>query len=466
MFEHRAGRAATRSTSARTSPARCAAPTSSTRRSRRRPASDPDINLRRFECLGACDIAPMVSVDQRLLRAARRSTTPQRSSTTCAPAASRCPSWRSRCAAAADPATRDASAVSPAILLRPTSTSRASRRSRSTSAAAATRRCARRSTMEPDAIVARDRSLGPARPRRRRLPDGRKVSFLPKGDMDKYLVCNADESEPGTFKDRELMQKSPAHADRGGRDRRARRRHHARLHLHPRRVRGAGRRSSTRRSPRRAPPATSASGSSARDFSLDVVLHRGAGAYICGEETGLLDSLEGKRGNPRLKPPFPAIQGLYQGPTLINNVETLSTMPHDHPHGRRRVRQARRARARRAPSSSRSPATCSGPATTRSSSASPRARSSSTSPAARRRAAGQALVPGGSSSPVLTGADLDIPYDFDSLAKAGTMLGSGAIIVVDDSTPVLDVALQGRASSTATSPAASARRAARAPTGR
>src|SRR5471032_993106 len=64
------------------------------------------------------------------------------------------------------------------------------------------------------------------------------------------------------------------------------------------------------------------------DFSLDLVLHRGAGAYICGEETGLLDSLEGKRGNPRLKPPFPAIQGLYQGPTLINNVETLCTMPH------------------------------------------------------------------------------------------------------------------------------------------
>ncbi len=71
---------------------------------------------------------------------------------------------------------------------------------------------------------------------------GTKVSFLPKGDMDKYLVCNADESEPGTFKDRELMQKNPAHADRGDRDRRLRRGHHARVHLHPRRVRGAGRR--------------------------------------------------------------------------------------------------------------------------------------------------------------------------------------------------------------------------------
>src|SRR5205807_6705317 len=64
------------------------------------------------------------------------------------------------------------------------------------------------------------------------------------------------------------------------------------------------------------------------DHSLELVLHRGAGAYICGEETGLLDSLEGKRGNPRLKPPFPAIEGLYHGPTLINNVETLCTVPH------------------------------------------------------------------------------------------------------------------------------------------
>ena len=77
------------------------------------------------------------------------------------------------------------------------------------------------------------------------------------------------------------------------------------------------------------------------DHSLSLVLHRGAGAYICGEETGLLDSLEGKRGNPRLKPPFPAIEGLYHGPTLINNVETLAHGAGDHPDGRQGVRQAR-----------------------------------------------------------------------------------------------------------------------------
>ena len=148
---------------------------------------------------------------------------------------------------------------------------------------------------------------------------GTKASFLPKGDMDKYVVCNADESEPGTFKDRELMQKNPhlliegiciaAHAVgankafifiRGEYD-------YAGRHPRGRARRGQGRRTCS--------------------ATLDLWVHRGAGAYICGEETALLDALEGKRGNPRLKPPFPAVQGLYQGPTLINNVETLMNAP-------------------------------------------------------------------------------------------------------------------------------------------
>ena len=156
---------------------------------------------------------------------------------------------------------------------------------------------------------------------------GKKMSFIPKGAMDKYLVCNADESEPGTFKDRELMQKNPhlliegiiigAYATganksfifiRGEYD------------LPGRRPRRRARRGRARR-------ATSASDILGSDHTLDLVVHRGAGAYICGEETALLDSLEGKRGNPRLKPPFPAVQGLYQGPTLINNVETLMNVP-------------------------------------------------------------------------------------------------------------------------------------------
>src|SRR5258708_2313479 len=155
---------------------------------------------------------------------------------------------------------------------------------------------------------------------------GKKVSFLPKGSMDKYLVCNADESEPGTFKDRELMQKTPhmllegiviaayaAGANRGF------------IYIRGEYALQADMLDA-------ALAEASDAGYVGEDilgsgYSLSLVMHRGAGAYICGEETALLDSLEGKRGNPRLKPPFPANQGLYQGPTLINNVETLSTVP-------------------------------------------------------------------------------------------------------------------------------------------
>ena len=94
---------------------------------------------------------------------------------------------------------------------------------------------------------------------------------------------------------------------------------------------------------------------------MTIVVHRGAGAYICGEETALLESLEGKRGQPRSKPPFPAISGLYASPTVVNNVETIATVAADHRDGRRRVREARRRRTRAARASSRSPATsCNG----------------------------------------------------------------------------------------------------------
>ena len=172
---------------------------------------------------------------------------------------------------------------------------------------------------------------------------GKKVSFLPKGAMDKYLVCNADESEPGTFKDRELMQKTPHMLIEGiviasyaaGAE--------PLVHLHPRRVRAAGRHRSTRRSPKRARPATSARTSSAPATRCRWSCTAAPAPTSAARRPGLLDSLEGKRGNPRLKPPFPANQGLYQGPTLINNVETLVDGAGDHPDGRRAVRQARRA---------------------------------------------------------------------------------------------------------------------------
>ena len=176
--------------------------------------------------------------------------------------------------------------------------------------------------------------------------------------------------------------------------------------------------------------------------SLSLVVHRGAGAYICGEETGLLDSLEGKRGNPRLKPPFPANQGLYQGPTLINNVETLSTVP-----AIMRMGGAEYAKLGVETSTGTKLVSVSGhvqrPGNYEIELGIPSREiiyGLAGGPPEGREV--KCWFPGGSSSPVLTGDDLDVPYDFDSLAKAGTMLGSGAIIVVDDSTPILDVALK------------------------
>jgi NADH-quinone oxidoreductase subunit F len=176
--------------------------------------------------------------------------------------------------------------------------------------------------------------------------------------------------------------------------------------------------------------------------SLSLVLHRGAGAYICGEETGLLDSLEGKRGNPRLKPPFPAIEGLYHGPTLINNVETLSTVPH-------LIRMGGKEYAKLGTETSTGTKLVSVSGDVQR----PGNYEIELGIPSREIIYGLAggppeghevkfWFPGGSSAPVLTDQDLDIPYDFDSLAKAGSMLGSGAIIVVDDSHSVLEVAMK------------------------
>jgi NADH-quinone oxidoreductase subunit F len=273
------------------------------------------------------------------------------------------------------------------------------------------------------------------------FPSGKKISFIPKVDVDKYLVCNADESEPGTFKDRELMQKSPhmliegiviaAYAAAA-----------TRSFIY---IRGEYEEQALILD--RAIAEAEAAGFVGTDilgsgFDLSLVLHRGAGAYICGEETGLLDSLEGKRGNPRLKPPFPANQGLYQGPTVINNVETLATMPHI-------LRMGGEAYAKIGTETS---------AGTKLVSVSGNVQRPGNYEVVLGTPSREIIYglaggppegrevkfwfPGGSSSPVLEPKDLDLPYDFNTLQKAGSMLGSGAIIVVDDSVPVVSVALK------------------------
>ncbi len=156
---------------------------------------------------------------------------------------------------------------------------------------------------------------------------GKKASFLPRGEMQKYLCCNADESEPGTFKDRELMFKNP-HGLVEGVAIGAMAAGATKSFIF---IRGEYAEIADRLDAAVAEAYEAGYlGENILGTGIDVsiVVHRGAGAYICGEETALLDSLEGKRGNPRLKPPFPAVQGLYGGPTLINNVETLSNVPH------------------------------------------------------------------------------------------------------------------------------------------
>ncbi len=270
---------------------------------------------------------------------------------------------------------------------------------------------------------------------------GKKLSFLPKGAMDKYVVCNADESEPGTFKDRELMQKNP--------------------HLLIEGILIAGYAAQATKSfifirgeyaeqaeiLEAAVAEAKAAGFVGENIlgsghTQDLWVHRGAGAYLCGEETGLLDSLEGRRGNPRLKPPFPANQGLYQGPTLINNVETLATAPVIIDMG-----GAEYAKLGTETSTGTKLVSVSGNVKN------PGNFEIELGMKSRDIIEGLAggtpdgtkikfWFPGGSSSPVLLPEDLDLAYDFDTMAKAGSMLGSGAIIVVDDTNSVVDVALK------------------------
>jgi NADH-quinone oxidoreductase subunit F len=270
---------------------------------------------------------------------------------------------------------------------------------------------------------------------------GKKASVLPQGAMNKYLCANADESEPGAFKDRELMQKNPHQFIEGiiiathaaGINQ-------AFIYIRGEYVLQADILEAAVAEAQQAGYVGERILGS--EHSLSLVVHRGAGAYICGEETALLDSLEGKRGNPRLKPPFPANQGLYQGPTLINNVETLSTVPHIITLG-----GAEYAKLGTQNSTGTKVVSVSGHVRR------PGNYEIELGIPARELVCGLAggppeghsikcWFPGGSSSPVLTADDLELPYDYDSMAKAGSMLGSGSIIVVDDSVPLLHVALK------------------------
>jgi NADH-quinone oxidoreductase subunit F len=266
------------------------------------------------------------------------------------------------------------------------------------------------------------------------FPTGTKWGFLPK-DTTKpiYLCVNADESEPGTFKDRLIIENDPHQLLEGiiissyaiGC-------HQAYIYIRGELVLGAKRLEEAIAEARsKGYVGANILGSG---FDLDVWVHRGAGAYICGEETGLLESLEGKRAYPRVKPPFPAVVGLFGAPTIVNNVETLSCVPHIVSRGVDWFKTI-------------GPAHCPGPKLYCVSGHVNRPgvyelpmgtplREILFQHAGGIRQGRQlkAVIPGGASMPVFAADEIDVPMDFDSVQRAGSFLGSAGIIVMDDST--------------------------------
>jgi NADH-quinone oxidoreductase subunit F len=271
------------------------------------------------------------------------------------------------------------------------------------------------------------------------FPTGRKWQFLPNNGRPRYMVCNCDEAEPGTFKDHMLLEETPHQVIEGiligsyaiGS-------HHAFMYIRGEFKRGYEIFMAALEQARKAGyVGENLFGSG---YSVELTVHRGAGAYICGEETALLNSLEGKRGEPRLKPPFPAIKGLYGEPTVVNNVETLGYLPHIMRRG---------------------PEWFAGVGTPKSTgykvvSVSGHVRKpgnyeiplgmplrtliDEVAGGLRPGRTFMGIQPGGGSSSCLFEEHLDLGYDYESLASVGSMLGSGAAVVFDDTTDFVKAA--------------------------
>jgi NADH-quinone oxidoreductase F subunit len=294
--------------------------------------------------------------------------------------------------------------------------------------------------MSPEAVVAEVKAANLRGRGGAGFPAGVKWGFLPKGgDRPVYLICNADEGEPGTFKDRQIMEYDPHLLIEGM----AIAGYAIGAKLGFIYIRGefawiaeilerAIEQARSRGRLGRGIQGTSA--------EFDIIVHLGAGAYVCGEETALIESLEGKRGNPRLKPPFPAVVGLYGCPTIVNNVETLSLVPYIVEHGAQAFMQfgtpnnfgpkifGISGHVRR-------PGTYEFPL--------------STPLATLLDAAGgvvgqlKAVIVGGLSVPILTAQEAEgLVMDYDACQKKGTMLGSGGIIVMNQTASLPEIALR------------------------
>jgi len=272
------------------------------------------------------------------------------------------------------------------------------------------------------------------------FPTGRKWSFIPKNSgKPVYLCVNADESEPGTFKDRELMLKHPHLVIEGTIiSAYAIKCNHAFIYIR-------GEFAEEARRLQKAIAEAQAHGFLGNDilgsgFNLKITIYRGGGAYICGEETSLMTSLEGGPGYPRVKPPFPAVSGLYGCPTIINNVETLSNIPAIVNNGSEWFKSIG------TPRSPGSKIFCvSGHVVRPGNYELPMG--ITLRELLYEHAGGisndrnlKAVIPGGSSVPILTADKIDVHMDFESLAEAGSMLGSAGVIVIDDATCIVRAA--------------------------
>lgn len=272
------------------------------------------------------------------------------------------------------------------------------------------------------------------------FPAGIKWNFIPPDSPEPvYLCCNADESEPGSFKDREIIEKDPHQIIEGmiiacyavGSRR-------AYIYIRGEMPFGAERlRTAVGEAYEKGYLGKNILG---EGFDIEVSVYVGAGAYICGEETGLLESIEGKKGEPRPKPPFPAQVGLFGCPTIVNNVETLACVPHIINNGADWF--AAIGTPRNTGTKIYGLSGC------------------VNSPGLYELPLGvnlaelieeygggvlggrkiKAVSPGGSSAPVLAADELDIPMDFDSLAAAGSMLGTGGVTVIDETVSMVKVA--------------------------
>ncbi len=272
------------------------------------------------------------------------------------------------------------------------------------------------------------------------FPTGLKWQFSKDMETDdKYVICNADESDPGTFKDREIIRNDPhlllegiaiaAYAIGA---------HDAAIYIRGEFWNeGDILEAAIAEAYRENILGSSILGS---QYRLDLFVHRGAGAYICGEETALLNSMEGKRGDPRVRPPFPAAAGFLQAPTVVNNVETLSCVPSIIEHGALWFAKIGRPRN-------------SGPKLYSVSGHVARPGvyelplGTPFSEIIFEHAGGmkegrslKAFSPGGAATPILPSDLVDTPADFDSVAASGSMLGSGGLIVMDDSTCMVGAA--------------------------